>query len=359
MAPVGACRHDLGASAIGGRGSVRPMPPAPRGSWGRASAPAAPVPPSRPPPLPTSCGRGRPGGLAASTFRSRRRPRPRTRPATRRLPAGRRRADWRGSAKALGWRRCGCLSHVRPGGGAARRRARPVLCPWLSGFVGLGGAAAGPLGGVDGRLGRPAGRTGPGSATLGHGLLGHGRRGCVCGSTPSPWTRRSSVRLRCSDRSSAPSSLGRTGASAFCRVGVRCSSVRRCLLFWRSLPDRSPVPAAPAPPGSAPAAPPVRARGRGSPVHPTGRSAVGRSGGGRSLPAPVAQRLRSLDPSLLPSLGARGRSGSSTVGCGGAVLRDGCSVAHAAAPAACGAEDLLVQPFVPVRGRAACLAILR
>ncbi len=70
----------------------------------------------------------------------------------------------------------------------------------------------------------------------------------------------------------------------------------------------------------APAAPPVPARVRGWPAHPRGRSAVGRSGGGRSQPAPVAAWLRSLDPSLLPSLGARGRSGSRDGGCGHAVL---------------------------------------
>jgi hypothetical protein len=107
----------------------------------------------------------------------------------------------------------------------------------------------------------------------------------------------------------------------------------------------SSAPALPVPPG--------RARGRGLPVRPTGRSAVGRSGGARSQPAPLAARPRSLDPSLLPSLGARGRSGSRENGCGHAVLRDGCSVARATTSAARRAEDLLVQPFVPVRSRAA------
>ena len=62
---------------------------------------------------------------------------------------------------------------------------------------------------------------------------------------------------------------------------------------------------------------------------------------------------------LLPSLGARGRTGSETDGCGGAVLRDERSVTGAAAIAAHRDEDLLVQLSVLSGGRAACLAIPR
>jgi hypothetical protein len=202
------------------------------------------------------------------------------------------------------------------------------------------------------------------SRRLGRGLLGRARRGCACGPTTNPWARRHRpapcrrCRRPCR-RSAVPAPWASASAPYPCPV---LSPVAARAPFAARAPGRCPCFQAPAPPGSVPSAPLshllVRALARGSPVPQRGRSVVGRSGEARFLPAPAAQRPRSLDPSLLPSLGARGRSGSGTVGCGCAVLRDGCSVTRAATSAAYRAEDLLVQPFVPVRGRAACLANL-
>ncbi len=318
MVPADAARG-LGACENGVRGSVRRRPPAPRGSWGRASAPAAPASPCRRYRR-TSCGRDRHDDLASSRSRCRSRHR---RPHR----AGRRRADRRRSARAPLGRRCsGSLCHVLLGGAAARRRARP-LCPVRTNvrewFV----------------RGRPPGttrcRTNPiRSRHLGRGLLGRARHDCVCGTSTSPWARRHPL-------------------SRFRRIGRRRCRRSADPAPWACAsapcPFRVLSPFAAASQVAAPSQVPARALGRALPVHPRGRSAVGRSGGVRSLPAPAAQRPRSLDPSLLPSLGARGRSGYSTAGCGCAVSCDERSVTRAAASAVCRAEDLLVQPFVPVR----------
>ncbi len=354
MVPAVAVRV-RGACGSGGHASVRPTPPAPPGSWGHARASAARASPYRRIRR-TSCGRDLLDDLASSTSRCRSRPRRTPLPP----PAGRRRADRRRSARALGQRRrSGCLGHVRPVGAAALRRAHPP-CPVR--MHARGRCARG-------RPPRPHRRipTNPiRSRLLGRGLLGRDRRGCACGPTTNRWTRR---------RRPAPCRRCRR----LCRRSVdparwACASAPRPspfvgrdpfaarAPFVACAPGRRPCSWAPALPGSALSAPhsglPARAPGRGSPAHPRGRSVVGRSGEARFPPAPAAPRPRSLDPSLLPSLGARGRSGSSTVGCGCAVLRDERSVTRAAASAACRAEDLLVQPFVPVRGRAACLANL-
>ncbi len=257
----------------------------------------------------TSCGRGRRGGASSSVKRPRRRPRPTTRRPPR--PAGRPHAGWQVSAH-VPWRpRCpGFLSTVLPGDAAARRPSRPGLARMSEHEPDPPRRRCRSI-----RQRMNPSRT---RRHLDRGLRGRDLLGSAGGSSVSPRTRRR--------------------PPAICRQ----SRLRR--------PAPEPASSASPSPARAPLAPPVRARGRGWPVRRTGRSAVGRSGGARSWPAPVAARPRSLDPSLLPSLGARGRSGSGDNGCGHAVLRDGCSVAHATTSAARRAEDLLVQPFVPVRG---------
>ena len=222
--------------------------------------------------------------------------------------------DAAGDAAASGWASSRWLAGVCEGSRVAplrlplprppwRRRCSasspscpwPVLCPWLRQSRRCGARS------FRGRRRptRPSRRTNRTRIRhLGHGLLGHGRRGCVCASTLSPWTRRprrTASAVPTGPRPRRPWAVpGRRPSAAW----ASAPSVP-CLLLALS-PGRGSCSSAPAPPGSAPAAPPVRARGRASPVRPTGRSAVGRSGGGRSLPAPVAQRLRSLDPFVTP-----------------------------------------------------------
>ena len=92
-----------------------------------------------------------------------------------------------------------------------------------------------------------------------------------------------------------------------------------------------------------PSARPGRARALWWPARPTGTSGAGRSGGVRPRASLGAAPPRSLDPWLLPSLGARGRSGSRHGRLWTRGLRDERSIAGAAAFAARRAEDLLVQ----------------
>jgi hypothetical protein len=282
----------------------------------------------------TSCGRGRRGGGASWVNRSRRRPRPTVRRPPR--PAGHLHAGWQVSALAPGWPRCPCSLSTVPLGDAAAR------CPTRLGLARMTGF------GPDAPRRRPRCRSirrrwNPSRTRrrLDRDLHGRDLPGSAGGSTVSPRTRRRPPATCRRPRHRRPSRGPASSASPFQALAP----------FQVLAPFQAPSPElARYSWARAPAAPQARARGRGWPVRRTGRSAVGRSGGARSQPAPVAARPRSLDPSLLPSLGARGRSGSGENGCGHAVLRDGCSVAHATTSAARRAEDLLVQPFVPVRG---------
>jgi hypothetical protein len=312
-----------GSCGTGGRGSVHPTRLVPRGSWDPGQARPAPALPCRRLHR-TSCGRGR-RGFGASSFRCR--PRPRAPPGRLPRPAERPRAGWRVSARVPVSMRCPyCPASVRPGVVAVRRRSLRV--PARRSRNGAGARMRRP------RC-RPIHRRTTRLRRLGRGLHGHGLHDSAGGSTASPRTHR------------RPTVTGHRP----CRL----ASPRPAPSDWRvPCPFRALSPER----GShswahAPAAPPVAVLVRGWPAHPRGRSAVGRSGGGRSQPAPVEAWLRSLDPSLLPSLGARGRSGSRDGGCGQAALLEECSVAHASTSVARRAEDLLVQPFVPVRGRAA------
>jgi hypothetical protein len=331
----------LGSHGIGGHGSGPPTPLVPRVSSGPGCARVVRALPCRRSRR-TSCGRGRRGGVSSSAPRSRRRPRPPARPPTRRplRPAGRPHADVRASARVPRWRRCLCCpSPVHLGGAAAPGPSRPVPAR-MSGY----GPAA-PRRRASCRSIRRWTRSPSRSRCL-HGLCLHGLclHGFAGGSTTSPRApRRPPVaRLRPCPR---PASLGPAPSASRVPFPFRAPAPFQ-------VPAPEPDPCSRAPRGSAPAAPPVHARGHGWLVRPRGRSVAGRSGAARSQPAPSA-RPRSLDPSLLPSLGARGRSGSRENGCGHAVFRDEGSVAHATTSAARRAEDLLVQPFVPVRGRAA------
>ena len=225
--------------------------------------------------------------------------------------------------------------HVLPGGAAARRR------PVSSGRTTLRSRS----GGVRPRS-RPV-AVPVRSRHLGRGLLGRGRLGCA-GARPAG---RRTRRLRAGPSSSVFAGPAVAVAGAFSGSTAACPAPRACLGALSRVASSA---ACAASLGS-----PVRARGAGRRfARRVGRPLEDR---GEAVPCRRLWRgaPRSLDPSLLPSLGARGRSGYSTAGCGCAVFRDERSVTRAAASAACRAEDLLVQPFVPVRGRAACLAILR
>ena len=311
------------------------MPPAPRGSVGPGYVRPAPELPCRCPcSRRTSCGHARRGGASSSVSPSRCRPRPTTRRPPR--PVGSPHAGSRVSARVPVWPRCPCCpARVLLGGAAVPCRSRP-------GPARMSGCEPGA------RTCRPRcrairRRTNPPltRCRLDLGLHGLGLPGSAGGlSDPRTHRRPPATCRRSYPRRPSPE----PAPSAW---PVPCPSLALSL-FRAPFPERGSHSSA-----RAPAAPPVRALGRGSLVRPTGRSAVGRSGGARSQPAPVAARPRSLDPSLLPSLGARGRSGSGENGCGHAVLSDGCSIAHATTSAARWAEDLLVQPFVHVRGRAA------
>ena len=280
----------LGAYATGGRGSARPPPLAPRGCVGLGCARAAPA-------LPclylcrclrrTSYGRGRRAGASSSATQSRRRPRPRLTMRRPPRPAGRPHADWQVSACVPAWPRSpGCPSRARPGGAVAPHRSHPGLAR-RNGY------------GQDAPKHRPQRRpirrrtNPPRTPLLGRDLPGRDLPGFAGGSTVSPRTRRRPrVTCRRWPRRTSPGP-----ASAWRVPGpFRVLSLLRVLSPVLALShERASHSSA-----RAPAAPQVRARGRGSLVHPTGRSAVGRSGGARSQPAPVAARLRSLDPSVTP-----------------------------------------------------------
>jgi hypothetical protein len=290
----------------------------------------------------TSCGRGRRGGASSSAPRSRRRPRPRLTTRWPPRPAGRPHAGWQVSVHVPVWRRCPCcLARARPGGAVARRRSRLGLAR-MSGY------------GQDAPKRRPRCRPIRRRATpprtrrrLGSGLLGRGLHGFAGGSKASLKTRRRQCvtcrRPRPRRTSPGRASAWRVPCPFRALAPVRALAPERVSHSW----------------AHAPAVPPVRARGRGSLVHPTGRSAVGRSGGVRSQPAPLAARPRSLDPSCYSLRSERGgdpdpgTTATSTRSC----VMDVPSPTQRQPPCA-GLKTCSYNRSFLSGGRAACLAIL-
>jgi hypothetical protein len=279
-----------------------PKPPVPPGSSGLEFAPAGwarPAPPSRSRHR-SSLGPDRRGGVAAWAPPRRRRPSPTERPPHR---AARRRAGSRASAPAprdpssRRRRRHDPHDRSRPGAAAARAGSHP----------------------------RPARRSKIGPALPG---------------TRPTWRSTRLPRRRRARHARGGHDL-RGGASSLCR---RSRPPRPDPLVRPPCPRRAPSPGA-----LAPLSVRRRALSRGSsgalssPLHPTDRSGSGRSGGARSPPASRAVRLRSRGPSLLPSLGARGQSGSRASGCSRAPLCDHRSEHRATASAARGTRNHLVQ----------------
>ena len=279
------------------------MPPVPRASSVRGTAPGDPAVPvvlalavlaSRVPRLPrrlrrrlrTASGRVRHVGGGAWVPRCR----PSPRRSRRRGPphrVARRCADSRGSPRVPSrWRRSGLALRACPGGVAVRPRLRPR-------------ARYGP--GQDAlRRPRPSCRLwwfwwwfrhhrdrvrhGPDHRGYGAGEPGgRSRRQPPARPRPSGPIRASASRALPRWR---PSCSSAGGSPALDRPVARPRSALGVASAREALSVRS--------------APPAHAREPWWPAHPTGRSAAGRSGGGRSQAAPDAALPRSLDPCVTP-----------------------------------------------------------